>query len=159
MSHTASCQSTNHNSSDDQATVVIDETCCNGLASTLTTHCSNCNEELTFHTSSKVKDLTGKPYWEANVAATWGQMSTGGGHSRLEESMAVLGVPVMTKKAFMAAEWRIWEWWQTLLQKSMKVAGEEEKVIALAKNPVRTQHGIPAITVIVDGGWSKRAHT
>ena len=158
VSHTASCRSTNQNSSDDQATVVIDETCRNGLASTLTTHCYNCNEEFTLHTSSKVKGLTGKPYWEANIAATWGQMSTGGGHSRLEESMAVLGVPVMTKKAFMAAERRIGEWWQTLLQNSMKAAGEEEKAIALSKNPVRTQHGIPAITVIVDGGWSKRAH-
>jgi len=45
-----------------------------------------------------VKGLTGKLYWEANVAATWGQMSTGGGHSRLEESMAV-----NDKKAVMAA--------------------------------------------------------
>ena len=38
----------------------------------------------------------------------------------------------------------------------MKAAGEEEKVIALVKN--RTHEGIPATTVIVDGGWSKRAH-
>jgi len=83
------------------------ETHRDGLASTLTTYCSNCNEEFTLHTSSKVKGLTGRPYWEANVAATWGQMSTGGGHSTLEESMAVLGVPVLTKRAFMAAERRI----------------------------------------------------
>ena len=38
----------------------------------------------------------------------------------------------------------------------MKAAGEEEKVIALVKN--RTNEGIPTITVIVDGGWSTRAH-
>ena len=56
----------------------------------------------------------------------------------------------------MAAERRIGEWWQMLLQESMTAAGEEEKAIALAKN--RTHEGIPAITVIVDGGWSKRAH-
>ena len=124
-----------------------------GLASTLTTHCSKCNEEFTVH---MVKGLTGKPYWEANVAATWDQMSTGGGHSRLEESMVVLRVPVMTKKAFMAAEQRIGEWWQTLLQESTKAAGEEEKAISLTKN--RTYDGIPAIMVIVDDGWSKRAH-
>ena len=89
---------TSRNSADDQITVTINETHRDGLVSTLTTHCSNCNKEFTLHTLSKVKGLTGKPYWEANVAATWGQMSTGGGHSRLEESMTVLGVPVMTKK-------------------------------------------------------------
>jgi len=156
VNHAISCPSTSRNSVDDQVAVTMNETHRDGLASTLTTHCSNCNEEFTLHTSSKVKGLTGKPYWESNVAATWGQMSTGGGHSRLEESMAVLGVPVMTKKAFMGAERRIGQWWQTLLQESMKAAGEEEKAIALAKN--RMHDGIPAITVIVDGGWSKRAH-
>ena len=156
MSHVTSCPSTSRNSADDQFTVTINETHRDGLASTLTTHCSNCNEEFTLYTLSKVKGLTGKPYWDANVAATWGRMSTEGGYSRLEESIAVLGVPVMTKKAFMAAELRIGEWWQMLLQESMKAAGEEENAIVLAKN--RTHEGIPAIMVIVDGGWSKRAH-
>ena len=84
VSHVTSCPSTSRNSADDQVTVRINETHRDGLASTLTTHCSNCNEEFTLHTSSKVIGLTGKPYWEANVAAAWGQMSTGGGHSRLE---------------------------------------------------------------------------
>ena len=70
-----------------------------------TSHCSNCNEEFTLHTSLKMKGLTGKPYWEANALAAWSQMSTGdGGNSTLVESMAVLEVPVMTKRAFMATE-------------------------------------------------------
>ncbi len=30
----------------------------------------------------------------------WGQMSTGGGHSKLEEVMSVVEVPVMTKRSF-----------------------------------------------------------
>lgn len=38
----------------------------------------------------------------------------------------------------------------------MKLAGEEEKAIAIAQN--RYHQGIQAITVIVDGGWSKRTH-
>ena len=106
VSLATSCPSTSRNSADDQVTVTINETHCDRLAST---NFSNCNEEFTLHTLWKVKGLTGKPYWEASVATTWGLMFTGGGQSRLEESMAVLGVPVMTKKAFMAAERSIGE--------------------------------------------------
>ena len=36
------------------------------------------------------------------MAAVWGQMSTGGGHAPLTETVSVLGVPVLTKKSFMA---------------------------------------------------------
>ena len=83
-------------------------------------------------------------------------MSTGGGHSPLQESMATLGVPTMTKRSFIAAEKRIGEWWSTLLEDSMRQAGQQERQIAITKN--RTCLGDPAITVILDGGWSKRAH-
>ena len=38
----------------------------------------------------------------------------------------------------------------------MKSAGESEKAIAISRN--RYHQGIPAITVILDGGWSKRSH-
>ena len=34
---------------------------------------------------------------KCNLAAVWGQMSTGGGHTQLQETMSVLGVPVMVK--------------------------------------------------------------
>ena len=47
---------------------------------------------------------------ECNIAAVWGQMATGGGHSQLKETMSVLGVPVMTKSAFVHSERSIGEW-------------------------------------------------
>ena len=56
----------------------------------------------------------------------------------------------------MAAAKRIGEWWWELLQESMKVANQEERAIAISKG--RYHQGVPAITVIVDGGWSKRCH-
>ena len=83
-------------------------------------------------------------------------MTTGGGHARLAEIMAVLGVPVMTKKTFIATEQAIDDiWWQSL-NESMKEAAEEEKNLAVAKNSYHD--GVPAISVIVDAGWSKRSH-
>lgn len=39
----------------------------------------------------------------------------------------------------------------------MKKAGEEERRIAMEKGDV-TLEGIPFITVIGDGGWSKRTY-
>lgn len=43
-----------------------------------------------------------------------------------------------------------------LLTEKMIVAGEEEKKLAMARGDFH--QGIPAITVVVDGGWSKRSH-
>ncbi len=94
--------------------------------------------------------------WETNLAAVWGQMSTGGGHSNLEETMSVMGVPVMTKSTFIETENAIGEVWKRELLQSMAEAGKEEKRLAIERGEYH--EGVPAITVIADGGWSKRSH-
>ena len=94
--------------------------------------------------------------WESNLAAVWGKMSTGGGHSQLQEEMSVIGVPVMSKASFISTECDIGEAWTTELCESMAEAGREEK--RLAEERGEYYQGMPAITVIVDGGWSKRSH-
>ena len=127
-----------------------------GLASVIESRCGACNHTIQFDTSLKVKGPTGYRRWECNLAAVWGQMSTGGGHSNLEGNMSVLGIPVMAKKNFIQTERCIGEWWKQQLQESMKEAGREEK--ALAEENGEFHQGVPAITVIVDGGWSKRSH-
>ena len=43
----------------------------------------------------------GKMRWEVNLAAVWDQMSTGGGFSRLSETMSTLGVPVMAPRTLL----------------------------------------------------------
>lgn len=83
-------------------------------------------------------------------------MATGNGHSPLSEAMAVMGVPTMTKASFVSTERHIGEWWWELLQESMQAAGEEERNMAIANNSFH--QNVPAITVILDGGWSKRTH-
>ena len=62
--------------------------------------------------------------WESNLAAVWGQMSTGGGHSQLEEQMSIVGVPVMSKTSFINTERNIGEMWRAELLESMAEAGE-----------------------------------
>ena len=69
----------------------------------------------------------------------------------LPESMSVMGIPTMIKVAFISVEQHIGSWWWELLQESMKLAGEEERALAIANNSYH--QGVPAITVLVDGRW------
>ena len=108
---------------------------------------------MSFSTSTKVAGSKGNQYCTCNLAAVWGQMVTGGGFNALQESMSVLGIPVMSKQSFMQSERQIEEWWWNALQESIKAAGKEEKQFAVEQSSYH--QGIPAITVIVDGGWSK----
>ena len=62
----------------------------------------------------------------------------------------------MTKKAFIHMESVIGQWWWEMSCESMKKAGEEERQLAVQRGDFH--QGVPAITVIVDGGWSKRSH-
>ncbi len=57
-------------------------------------------------------------------------MATGTGHSQLQETMGVFGVPVMTKTSFISTEQDIGEYWKRMLLSSMAEAGREEKKIA-----------------------------
>ena len=127
-----------------------------GLASIFSGTCSKCEHTITLETSSKVKGPSGYTRWECNLGAVWAQMATGGGHSHLEETMSVLGVPVMTKACFINTERQIGKWWKEKLKESMLEAGKEER--RLAEERGSYHEGVPAISVIVDGGWSKRSH-
>ncbi len=127
-----------------------------GLASIISGNCLTCNHSIELQTSSKIKGPRNYSRWECNLAAVWGEMTTGGGHSRLEESLGVIGVPVMTKRSFISTERGIGEQWRTNLTESMAEAGKEEKRSAIERSDFH--EGVPAITVIVDGGWSKRSH-
>ena len=127
-----------------------------GLASIIACRCSKCNFNIPLTTSEKVPGPKGKIQWEINLAAVWGQMSTGGGFSRLSETMSTLGVPVMAPKNFVATERSIGLLWQEQLRKEMIEAGREEKRLAEERGDFH--EGVPAITVVVDAGWSKCSH-
>ena len=127
-----------------------------GLASIIGMKCNCCNTVLKLETSAKVTCPTGSRRWECNIAAVWGQMATGGGHKKLRETMAFLGVPTMSLTTFIATERDIGDWWRQQLEKSMKEARREERRLAIENN--EHHEGVPAITVVIDGGWSKRSH-
>ena len=60
-----------------------------GLTSIISSWCSKCSYTVPLETFRKVKGPRGNCGWERNLAAVWGQMSTGGGHSRFQKTMGV----------------------------------------------------------------------
>ena len=61
----------------------------------------------------------------------------------------------MTKKSFIQTERCIGEWWDKMLEEAMIEVGRTEKRFTEQRGDFH--QGIPAITVVVDGEWSKRS--
>ena len=110
-----------------QGSIVLSGEVRNGLASVLSGRCSACKHTVKLQTSKKVNGPRRYSRWECNLAAVWGKMATGGGHSQLEETMSIVGVPVMTGVSFIQTERDIGELWKRKLQESMAEAGQKEK--------------------------------
>ena len=126
------------------------------MASILSSSCTQCGDCKGLETSHKVRGPNGYRRRECNLAAVWDQMSTGGGHNHIQNTMSLLGVPVMSKTSFILTEREIGELWEREMEKAMLEACKEEKELAEQRGDYH--HGVPAITVIVDGGWSKCSH-
>ena len=128
-----------------------------GLASTLLAECSTCKGALYLESSTKVKGSgIKKTRYAVNVVAVLGQMATGGGHARPNETAAALDIPGMSKNTFSSIEMQIGGAWESKLAHEITRAGELEREMAIERSD--SFEGIPAITVTVDGGWSKRTH-
>ncbi|XP_071148268.1 uncharacterized protein [Mytilus edulis] len=124
-----------------------------GLASVMMAECQGCFKKFKFDTSPKVP---GSKRYDVNVRAVWGSMVTGNGPAHLNELMATLNSPGLSQPTFTSIETDIGKWWHSILEQEMMLAGQEERRLAIDRNDYH--HEVPAITVIVDGGWSKRTH-
>ena len=119
--------------------------------------CDGC--ENTIHVASSDKIVGSKGFnerYSVNVGAVWGQMATGGGQSNLNEFLASINVPGLSKPTFTKIETQIGNKWDELLCSEIIKAGEEEKRLAIRRKDYF--QGVPSITVVVNGGWSKRSH-
>ena len=127
-----------------------------GLASTLVSKCRGCGHVFKFVTSSRIAVPGGGSRYTSNIKAVWGEMGTGGGCSTLTERLATLDIPCMSSDTFSDIEELIGQWWASVLDFSLAEAAEIEKEEAIKKG--NFSDGIPSISVICDGGWSKRTH-
>ena len=83
-------------------------------------------------------------------------MATGGGLTRLNSMLATMEVPGMNKRLHSHTEEFLGKEMQQHLVFSMQQVAKEEKQHAIATNSFH--QGVSSVTVVVVGGWSKRAH-
>lgn len=126
-----------------------------GLAVVIRLACEKCAKQFRLHLSKQVDTADGKR-WLVNLAAVLGQLATGGGTSALSRMLLCMGIPDMPKSIFTATERLLGKNMAQLLELSIAEAGEEERKLAIQRKDYH--QGVPAITVIADGGWSKRSH-
>ncbi|KAJ8313214.1 hypothetical protein KUTeg_009233 [Tegillarca granosa] len=129
----------------------------NGLSSVLMAKCQGCHQKFKFETSPQLLNNRNKSkHYDVNVRAVWGSMATGGGLAHLNESLATLNSPGMSQQTYTTIEQEIGNMWGEVVEEDLLKAGAEERKIAMEKG--QFHEGVPCITVICDGGWSKRTH-
>ncbi|KAB0795633.1 hypothetical protein PPYR_12472 [Photinus pyralis] len=118
-----------------------------GLASLLHMKCSMCNETFKIHTSDDT----------VNKDAVLAMMSIGSGFCHLEQVTSSLDIPCMSARMYDSVHDEVSDACDIASLKAMREAAEEEKEIALRNKNV-DKNGIPLITVVADGTWSKRSY-
>ena len=83
-------------------------------------------------------------------------MATGGGATSITCSVTPMNVPGMRKKLYTNTERLLSDCMHQLLNEKTIAAGEEENKLAMVRGDFH--QGMPAITVVVDGGWSNWSH-
>ncbi|XP_021375757.1 uncharacterized protein LOC110464719 [Mizuhopecten yessoensis] len=126
-----------------------------GLAGELMLRCA-CGHRFNFESSPVVNLTDDKTHHDVNLRAVWGTMVSGRGASSLGETCATLNLPVIPQRKFSAIESDIGDLWNDCLKEDMIAAAAEERELAVQSGDFHD--GVPAITVICDGGWSKRSH-
>lgn len=123
-----------------------------GLKSIITFKCKMCNATLDVST-----DYDEDTVMKVNEAAAFGTISSGIGYSIANDFMSILNVPFMAFNTFnkytnLMSEGIHKSFWQQI-----ETNGKEEARIAKLCGEV-DMDGVPYITVIADGAWSKRSY-
>lgn len=122
-----------------------------GMNSRLHFFCDNCERRAVICTD---------PHQEGNSlseAIVWGNLSIGIGRNQCEELFSLMDIPFIAEKTYSCKILQVKKIWEKHMFQQMQKAGEEEREIAVHKGNLCAD-GTPYITVIVDGGWSKRSY-
>lgn len=130
---------------------IISEKRC-GLGSIFLTKCKMCNVSSSFSTYSTSEDRL-----NINKSAICGAYASGIGYTQFTELFSALNIPLISSHTYVSNEKEIQRDIIELAQKNFLQAGVEEAALALEAGEVDVD-GLPMITVIVDGAWSKRSY-
>ena len=91
-----------------------------------------------------------------NIGAALGHIATGGGAEHMKEQLACFQVPSLSTPSFNDLECDMGAIFEEIVTEQLHIAGQKEKELAIQRGSYH--NSVPAITVVVDGGWSKRSH-
>lgn len=114
--------------------------------------CKMCNIETIIQS-----DIDDKHKIPINEAVANASIAVGIGYSQVNEFSACIDVPCMTNKSFIQNSNKIAEVINESAWEQMRLAGLEEKKLALERNDVDID-GIPMCPVVADGQWGKRSY-
>lgn len=92
-----------------------------------------------------------------NTAMVTAVVNTGQGFSQLDTFTAFLNLPNISNPTYQKIHGVIQQHTKDIAFEAMINAGKEEAILAIKENRVNA-NGIPLITVIADGAWSKRSY-
>ncbi|EZA62614.1 hypothetical protein X777_07428 [Ooceraea biroi] len=122
-----------------------------GLKTQLFFKCQMCNYE-----DNIWSEPTEPHVLDSNTTASAGTVTGGIDYAQLEELCAAVNIRCMSEKTYVnRRDSLVDDFLKTAIQ-SMKMAGEEEKQLAIERNEII--NGIPYITVVADGSWMKRSY-
>ncbi|XP_029171153.1 uncharacterized protein LOC114940603 [Nylanderia fulva] len=113
--------------------------------------CQMCNTEAEFWSEPKDPKIL-----SIDMAAAIRTITVGIGYAQLKELCAAMNIQCMSDKSYMQNRDMLVDEFEKTAMENMKMAGQTEKQLALKRNDVI--NGIPYITVIADGSWSKRSY-
>nr|XP_034195031.1 uncharacterized protein LOC117611204 [Osmia lignaria] len=90
--------------------------------------------------------------------AVAGTIVNGGSYAQMEEFLAAMNIPSMSKKEFRKHHDKIVKALIVAAEEEMVTAAEEEKRLAIERGDIVSGCGIPHIPVVADGSWMKRSY-
>lgn len=123
-----------------------------GFLSIFTFKCKICMIKIKLY-SEDPKDAK----MHVNKAAVNACQAIGIGSTQLLEFAGFLDLPTLSSNDFLRVQTEVADVIHATAWDEMKKAGEEEKRLAFESGNVGTD-GIPLITVVADGQWSKRSY-
>lgn len=114
--------------------------------------CNICHKEEVIESENPNSSLM-----NVNTATVMAVVNSGQGFTQLETFSAIMNMPSMSNKLYQNLHEDVHKFTSETAWEAMSLAAEEEANLAVANGDV-SEDGVPMITVIADGAWSKRSY-
>ncbi|KAL4112571.1 hypothetical protein QTP88_016326 [Uroleucon formosanum] len=116
--------------------------------------CNVCNKNEIISTEPSL-DTNG--LLAINMAVVSSAVNTGQGYSQLQQFSAILNMPCMSNPLYQKCHEKVSSYTESVALEGTKEAAKEEARLAIEHGDVN-KNGVPMITVVADGAWSKRSY-